>query len=271
MGTIIKSAFKRLKEHKISFTSIILLQLLFFSSMGIVLFTYSQSIVGPLQSINDNIMSQEWMQEMPTEENLKELNIPSTNVAAIEAEKRKMANATIKLYISIIAFFILFQGVAWALSYRIASKRSWKESAVDFGKFSVVALFALLALFILIHSAVILLTDQFFTPNASQTYLFMLPLFVAVLLSYFIPIAFALTGTAPLKEILQKTIQTGMRKCLFLFSFYGMYALTLIVLAIALTKSAGVSFPLSIVIGIMLLSCIAFSRIMLIQGLHEKN
>ncbi len=267
----LKTSFAQVRSHMWLFLAIAALQCVFFAVIAGLFFSYSQSIQSPLQSINDNIMSQRWMQEMPTEENLKDLNIPATDVAAIEEGKRQMEIATIKLYVSIVAFFVLFQGVSWALSYRIVGKQAWKETMKNFGRFSVVALFCLLAFFILIHSAIILLTKQFFTPNAAQTYLFMLPLFMAAILSYFIPIAFASVGHANLKDIVQRTIHAGIRKCLFMFSFYGAYVLTLSVIVIAMVKMTAVSFLLSVILGIALVSCIAFSRIVLIQNLNEKD
>ncbi len=264
-------AWHSIAKNKLFYSITIILQLIFVGILGMLLFSYSQSILEPLQNINENIMSQQWMQELPTQENLKDLNIPATDVAAIDKEKQKMEIATIKLYLSFISLFIAIGGIMWLLSYRVALNQSWKEGARSMLKFIVAALVGLTALSALINIAVILLAAQFFVPNAGQTFSFVLPLFVSMIILYFMPVSFALAATTPLKDLMQKTLQVGIRKCVFLFSFYGIVLSVVMGLAIALFKLANISFMASLAVSILMLAFLTFSRIVLIKGLEEKS
>jgi hypothetical protein len=258
------------RNRPVSFCSIIALQLLFFIALAILLFSYSQSIVEPLQNINDELMSQRWMNETPTTEKLQELNIPATDVKLIDDETHRMEVLTIKLYASIIALVMVLGSLIAALSYRITLGHPWKKIRGHMLRFSAVVFFGLSTLFLLVHSAIILFVKQFFTPNASQTYLFMLPLFVAAMLLYFVPIAFAIIPHTQLKDIVQKAFHAGIRKCAFLFSFYAIVTLVLSALLIGIIKAAGVSFVLAFFLGMIFLMGIAFARIVLIAELEEK-
>ena len=270
---ILRHAFNVIKHHKLLFSFIILLQLLFFSSLGASLYTYSQEVVGSLNAVSNYLNSQEWLKTNPTEENLRELGIPSTDPEFIASEREKMLIATQMFFLKAGEAYILFCGLAWLLSYRMMHKHSIKELLNVYGKFVVVSLPYLAALSLLLYSLAVMITGQFLTLNAAQTYLFVLPLFFVFFLLYFMPVSFALVPATPLKESVQQTLRIGIRKCLFLFSMYGGALLLIGGLAVGMLLVMERSFLLSVFFGVTVLICITLFRILLLAGisLPEKE
>jgi hypothetical protein len=266
-----KRSLSLVRKNLLLFVVIILLEFLFFVSASGALYTYSQAIVEPLKHINTYLTQQRWMQELPTEKNLQELNIPATDLGLIDAEKQKMLFATLRLYFSLSLLFIAFLGLVWACSYRIVHLFNAKEFLRSYGKFAAVAAIFLLVLFGLLHATIVLAARQFFLPDAAQTYFFMLPLFLGVMVLYFMPVAFALLPRSSLRNTVRETVQYGIRKCMFLFLLYGIVVVVVTVLAIAMFLLLEKSFVASLLLGLLLLAMIAYARIALIVGLTEHT
>jgi len=268
---ILHHAFSVVKQHKLLFSFIILLELFFFSSLGAFLYTYSQEVVGSLNAVSEYLNEQEWLKTNPTEENLRELGIPATDPEFIASEREKMLIATQMFFLKAGAAYVLFCGLAWLLSYRMMHKRSIKELLRVYGKIVMVSVPYLAALSLLLYSLAVMVTGQFLTLNAAQTYLFVLPLFFVFFLLYFMPVSLALIPAAPLKELVQQTLHRGMRRCLFLFGAYGSMLLSVVLLVFAMLASMEKAFLPSLLLGVLLLASIAFIRIVLIGGLEEKD
>jgi hypothetical protein len=267
----LSNAWLTLKNNTVFFIAIVFLELLFLISLGVILNAYSGEVVQSLNSISAYLGEQEWLKVDPTQENLRELAIPATDPGKIAAERGKMLEATQLFFLKGGVLFLLFCGMAWLLSYRMVHGHNLKELLKLYGKLLIVAVPYLTVLSLLLYSIVVMVTSQFFTLNASQTYLFVLPLFVAVLVLYFMPVSFALVPRIPLNEIVRGTLHHGIRRCVFLFVVYGAALLVFCSVAIAMLLLMEISFFISMLLGILLLAAIAFTRILLLVGLTEQS
>src|SRR3989338_8865774 len=96
-----RQSFLILRAHYGFFALLLLLELIFFCIAGIFLYQYASGLAESMEEFTSLINEQKWLGEEPTQENLADLNIPSTDIAGFQTQYEKMLKMTLSLFLKI--------------------------------------------------------------------------------------------------------------------------------------------------------------------------
>ena len=258
-----RQSFLILRTHYGFFSLLLLLELIFFCIVGIFLYQYASGLAESMEEFTSLINEQKWLGEEPTQENLAELNIPSTDIAGFQTQYAKMLKMTLSLFLKIGIIFVLFRSLSVAISHYLLFPDKKKSLFAYLAKqFLVTSLFA--AGFFLLFSLALKSTTSQFVLGTTSSYAFAWPVIGIIVLLYFFPVACGLLGHVALRRLLHETQRIGTRKfpviAFYYLLLFLLLALPLILLATFLEQ---LGF-LAVLLALLFLSAIVFARLALL-------
>ncbi len=259
------------RRHPLKFLLLVLIEMLFFSLVGYLLFIFSLTLQSSMENIGTFLQSQDWMAQTPTSENIASLNIPLTDVRIMEKESERISHSAFFLALWTSVLFALSRAFNYTLSGSLLfSSQRRKSIAVQFLKSLAISSLFTLLLFLCGWLAISQVVKQILVPTAGQSFSYTIPLIGFLLVLYFFPIAMALAQKEKIKNFLHVFPPANF------FSLIRMLMIYLLVLCIAALPLFFAAFyleqlgMLALILLIASICAIAIGRLVIISAVFEN-
>lgn len=256
---------KSIREHKLLFIVLILLQIAFIVSVAYITITYQVKILNTVQEIIEPLQNANY-----DAESIQQGKEFISQIAGIYRAYQSLIQQIVRLAWWWLGLFLIVNGVLWALSHQLLEKCSWKSLGKQWIKYAAATLLLLgpflLVIYFLLKSIIRAQIDpEQFGPMLK----YLLYSFTAIY--YLMLNAFASLNTVSWKGFARHFFTTAVKKI--------QYTLLVLIINLALLSSAGYliyyfmevkyNFPLMMMFSGILIALIVLTRLYWIACLRE--
>lgn len=226
----LRESFISVWKNKSLFAFLFILQILFFSALSYLNYTYSTKIIESSQAIYEYLGRQNLDEASAADKILQQKNILGDDPLMISRNFNEIVK-NFRIYAAYaFALLVIFLSVVWALSSRLIGKIDLKFKEIFFRNF-VILLFYLGMVFLFFFSLINISIIQLTTETSKLFAKYIVFIVASIILSYFMIVSLALASKTELKNIVQKTLLIGIKKVHYILAVYFINILLLLISA----------------------------------------
>lgn len=261
----LKESFVSIWRNKSLFVLLFILQIIFFSVFSFINFTYQTKILENVKAITSYLSRQKLDEASAASNMLQQKNILGDDPLLISRNFNEITK-NFRLYLAYtFILLVIFSSLGWAITNMIKYKHGFGQLIKNFLKLLAVSFSYLGLIFSFFFSLLNIPFTELAAESAKLFTKYAPFLIFSIILSYFMFVSLALSGKHELKNIVQRTLSTGIRKMHYISAVYlidiVLFAIPIVLLYYFLEQSLFI-VTLSLVLVIF---SFVFGRILMVN------
>ena len=257
----LKESFSLIWKSKPWIFALLLIQIGFFAAIFAISNAYLPKMLENAQAMSNYISAQNFDEASMTERVLQQKDILGDDPTALTNYFDGVVE-NFKTYFAYLFIFILvFSSLSWSITHKIIYKINFRQLTRNFSSTFVVLLFYLGLIFLFFY---LLLNISFSEAvlQGSKIFIKYIPFLIfSIIFAYFMFISLALSNKIEIKELVQKTLEIGIKKAHYILAVYTINILLFILSVFLITYFIDKNFFVVILSLISFIFSFVFARV----------